>query len=103
MITRIGNINDRFLCLVAYTLNIADLVCTLIALEHGATELNPLMQNVPIMIIYKVVVIGALVEWLSHRREVVARWGLVICTVVYSALVLWHVCGIYTILKGLEK
>ena len=100
MITRIGNINDRFLCLAAYTLNIADLVCTLIALEHGATELNPLMQNVPIMIIYKVIVVGALLWWLSQRHENATRWGLRICIAVYTALAFWHCVGIFTLLKG---
>jgi hypothetical protein len=86
--------------MTAYILNLFDLLCTLYALKLGTSELNPLMQNIPMMIIHKVVIVGCLCWWLSHRPERIARIGLWICTVVYAALALWHSVGIYSILLG---
>lgn len=43
---------------IAYTLNLIDLFCTLWALRHGAVELNPLMQSVTVMVGYKVIIVG---------------------------------------------
>lgn len=73
-----------------YALNLIDLACTLYALRIGATELNPLMRSVPVLVVYKLVVVGALLWWLSRRREPVAKAGLIMCTAVYAALDLYH-------------
>ena len=59
--------------MTAYILNLLDLAFTLHALSHGATECNPLMRCVPIMVAYKVLAVGGLCWWLSHRTEPVAR------------------------------
>ena len=78
--------------MTAYLLNLIDLALTLYALRHGAYELNPLMQSVPIMIAYKVFVIGAIC-WVLHRlREYrLARFGLNMAAVVFAAADLWHI------------
>ena len=84
----------------AYLLNLFDLLCTLYALKLGASELNPLMQNIPVMIIFKLIIVGILCWWLSHRPERIARIGLWVCTAVYAALAMWHIAGIYMISIG---
>lgn len=80
--------------MIAYTLNLLDLFCTLWALRHGAEELNPLMQSIPLMVGYKVVIVWALLRWLSHQREQAARYALCVATVVYGAVCLWHAIGL---------
>ena len=77
-----------------YALNLVDLLCTLYALYFGAQELNPLMQSVPVLIVYKVIIVGGLLWWLSGRTERAARKGFKICTVVYAVLAVYHVVGL---------
>ena len=81
--------------MTAYVLNILDLLFTLHALHHGAVELNPLMRDVPTMVFYKTVVVGALLWWLRSRRERVAREGVKAIAAVYAAVDLWHVVNIF--------
>lgn len=85
--------------MTAYILNLFDLAFTLYALSIGCTELNPLMQNIPIMVIFKVVIVGVLCWWLSKRKEPLARYGLRICTAVYAVLFVYHCVGLFY-LKG---
>ena len=73
-----------------YAMNLIDLSCTLYAISIGATELNPLMRCVPVLVVYKLVVVGLLTAWLSRRRERIARLGLWVCTAVYAGLALYH-------------
>ena len=73
-----------------YALNLIDLTCTLIAFRIGATELNPLMRSVPVLVVYKLVVVGLLAAWLSRRREPMAQIGVRICTAVYAVLACYH-------------
>ena len=81
---------------IPYALNLIDLACTLYALRLGVTELNPLMRCVPVMVVYKVIIVGALLCWLSRRTERAAKVGLRICTAVYAALDLYHlICLIW--------
>lgn len=84
--------------MTAYILNLADLAFTLYALSHGATELNPAMRCVPIMILYKIFVVGALCWWLQKQTTPLAHRGLIFLTAVYSAVNLWH---LYFILGGI--
>lgn len=77
-----------------YILNLLDLLFTLHALRHGGVELNPLMRCVPIMVVYKTIVVGALLRWLSRREEPVARLGLGVCTAVFAAVCLWHIVNL---------
>lgn len=79
---------------IAYTLNLIDLSCTLWALRHGAVELNPLMRSVPVMICYKVIIVGVLLWWLSRQRERAARYALYVATVVYGAVDIYHIINI---------
>ena len=80
--------------MTAYLLNLADLVFTLHALRHGAEELNPFMRNIPVMIAYKVVIIGGVLLWLSRRQEPAARFGRFAVTAVYAAVDLWHIANL---------
>lgn len=79
---------------IAYALNLIDLSCTLWALRHGAVELNPLMREVTVMVGYKVIIVWALLWWLSLRRERSARYALYVAAVVYGAVDLYHVINI---------
>ena len=81
-------------CIAAYALNLIDLFCTLWALRHGAVELNPLMRSVTVMVGYKVVIVGALLWWLSTRRERAARYALYVAAVVYGAVDVYHMINI---------
>ena len=80
--------------IIAYALNLIDLFCTLWALRHGAAELNPLMREVPVMVCYKVVIVGALLWWLSTRRERAARYALYVAAAVYGAVDVYHMINI---------
>lgn len=80
--------------MVAYVLNLIDLSCTLWALRHGAVELNPLMREVTVMVGYKVVIVGALLWWLSRQRERAARYALYVAAVVYGAVDVYHIINI---------
>ncbi len=88
------NIHELGLLIVAYTLNLLDLFCTLWALRHGAVELNPLMREVTVMVVYKVIIVGALLWWLSTRRERAARYALCAAAVVYGAVDVYHMINI---------
>lgn len=81
--------------MTAYLLNLLDLLLTLHALRHGAVELNPLLQSVPVMIFCKVFVVGALCWWLSKSEEKIARVGLKICTVWFAVIDVWHIFNIF--------
>ena len=80
--------------MIAYLLNLIDLACTMYALRIGATELNPLMTPVPVLMVYKIVVVGVLLWWLSRQRGRLVRVGLNICTVVYATLDLYHLISL---------
>lgn len=81
--------------MTAYLLNLADLAFTLYALCHGAVELNPFMQCVPVMIIYKVFVVGILCYWLNKRQERIARIGLNLIAAAFAAVDVWHIVNIF--------
>lgn len=79
---------------IAYALNLIDLSCTLWALRHGAVELNPLMREVTVMVGYKVVIVGALLWWLSRQRERAARYALCAAAAIYGAVDVYHMINI---------
>lgn len=79
---------------IAYALNLIDLFCTLWALRHGAVELNPLMREVTVMVGYKVIIVWALLWWLSTRKERAARYALYVAAVVYGAVDVYHIINI---------
>ena len=80
--------------IIAYALNLIDLFCTLWALHGGAVELNPLMREVTVMVGYKVIIVWALLRWLSTRRERSARYALCAAAVVYGAVDVYHIINI---------
>lgn len=80
--------------MIAYVLNLLDLFCTLWALRHGAVELNPLMRSVTVMVGYKVVIVWALLWWLSRQRERTARYALYVATGIYGAVDVYHIINI---------
>lgn len=79
---------------IAYALNLIDLSCTLWALRRGAVELNPLMREVTVMVGYKVIIVGALLWWLSTRRERAARYALYVAAAIYGAVDVYHIINI---------
>lgn len=85
---------------IAYALNLIDLSCTLWALHGGAVELNPLMREVTVMVGYKVIIVWALLWWLSLRRERSARYALYVAAVVYGAVDLYHAVNLLRLLAG---
>lgn len=80
--------------IIAYVLNLIDLFCTLWALHGGAVELNPLMREVTVMVGYKVIIVWALLWWLSRQRERAARYALYVAAVVYGAVDVYHIINI---------
>ena len=81
----------------AYLLNLIDMAFTIHALSHGAVELNPFMQCVPVQIFYKVFVVGALCWWLSKRKERLAQLGLKTAAFVFGAVDVWHILNLAVI------
>ena len=83
-----------------YLLNLLDLALTLYALHIGCTELNPLMQSIPIMVAYKTIVVGGLcwgLQQATHMGVALARVGLNICTAVYAAVCAHNIYKIFLI------
>lgn len=78
-----------------YILNLIDLFFTIHALRHGASELNPIMQNIPFMVAYKTIIIGMLCFWLAKVDSRLARIGLKMITAVFAAVDLWHIFNIF--------
>lgn len=94
---------NRLFAKLAYTLNLADLFLSLHAIRNGATELNPLLQSVPVMVVWKGAVVWALC-WLlyvfatdirvGHKAQKLSRRGLRICAAVFAVAVVYHVINI---------
>ena len=82
---------------MTYPLNLLDLFLTLYALRHGARELNPLLQSIPIMILYKVILVGILCWWLGKREEKIARYGLKLTALWFGAVNVWHIYNLLLI------
>ena len=82
---------------MTYPLNLLDLLFTLHALRHGARELNPLLQSIPIMILYKVFVVGILCWWLGKREEPIARYGLKLTALWFGAVNVWHIVNVFPV------
>ena len=79
-----------------YILNLIDLVCTLYVMSIGVGEINPLFRDprtIPVMVVYKVFIVGGLLWWLSRRTERIARIGLKVCAAAYAAVTVWHIAG----------
>lgn len=76
--------------MIVYILNLIDLMCTLYVINIGVPELNPLMQNIPFMIFYKIIIIGLLLLYLNKTNLKIAKYGIQICTVIYGLLVMYH-------------
>jgi hypothetical protein len=77
-----------------YLLNLADLLFTIHAISHGGVELNPLMSNIPFMVFYKTIVMGALIWWLRKRINLLPL------TIVFAVVNAWHIGNLIFILKG---
>lgn len=80
--------------MIPYLLNLLDLLFTLHALRHGAVELNPLMQCVPVMCLYKIGVMAIILKWLSNRPECAARYALAGAVGLYGAVDIYHIINI---------
>lgn len=74
-----------------YTLNLLDLAFTLHALSNGGVELNPLMACVPVLIIYKTMLL--LPAFLFLRKH--CRTGYWFVTALFAAVDLYHIYFIF--------
>ena len=81
--------------MTAYLLNLIDLCFTLYTLKNGAVEANPLMKNIPAMIIYEVVIVGCLCWWLHKQNSNIARLGLRLCAAVFACANIWHIINMF--------
>lgn len=52
------------------------------------------MQNVPIMIAYKVIIVGILCWWLKKQDSSIARLGLCVCAAVFAVVNIYHVINL---------
>ena len=52
------------------------------------------------MVGYKVIIVWALLWWLSTRRERAARYALYVAAVVYGAVDLYHAFNLLRLLAG---
>ena len=86
--------------MIVYYLNLLDLGLTLIALKLGTIELNPFLQHIPTMMIYKILIVGGLIYWLTSIDEPLAKKGITLATAVYGAVVVNNLLVIFLILKG---
>ena len=87
--------------MIAYILNLMDLACTLCAMSIGCMERNPLLQSIPVMVAYKVVIVGGLCWWLSTRQEPIARVGIILCAALYGGICIYHLYWIIIIWRWL--
>lgn len=76
-----------------YFLSLLDLMQTHYMLSIGVEELNPLFQNMPWAIFYKVIIVGLLLLFLASRTEPIAKWGIRLCMGVYIGINIWHMVG----------
>lgn len=89
--------------LALFTLSFADWSMTSVALHHGATEANPLMQGIvtsPIdFYLLKVVLAGAVALAVPlvvrNRRSFTVLSSVVF---LYAALILWNVATLHTLI-----
>ena len=91
---------------MTYLLNLIDLAFTLHALSHGAWEVNPLMRNVPFMVVYKVFGVGLLCWMLQlfakdirvpTKTRSMCRGGLRVCTAWFAVACLWHIVNLFAV------
>lgn len=83
--------------MIPYILNLIDLCFTLHAISTGVTELNPLMRNIPFMVAWKLLGVGFFCWVLDHVAKggnMVARWGLKVCTAAFAVVNLWHIANL---------
>jgi hypothetical protein len=85
--------------------NFFDAVFTWYWLNNGAEELNWIMKTLfdvhPILFFvckigFVTIFLIMLKRWL--KEHFLARVGIVLCSVIYSFVILWHCCGAYYIL-----
>lgn len=84
--------------MVAYLLNIVDMLFTMYVISDGGIELNPMVNTIleydgALFVFLKIVVAGVLFWWLERKAKLhkVAQQGLRAITIFYAILVLWHI------------
>ena len=65
----------------------------------GVQELNIIMQNMPVMIFYKTVIVGMLCYWMSTRTEKIAYFGIIVAILVFATLNIYHIISLIIIYK----
>lgn len=76
--------------LIVYLLNLLDLVFTLVAINNGAYELNPLFSSISFMFFYKVIIIGIATMLLKKINNRLCKTLTVTLIGIYSILVVYH-------------
>lgn len=91
--------------MTAYILNLLDMAFTLHALEHGARELNPIVNWMigvhPWLFPFaKIVLVGVVLWWLNResQTEPLARWGLKFLAGLYWLVILWHFINLFAVI-----
>ena len=92
-------ITQSNICNIVYILNLIDLFFTMIALRIGVEEMNPLMCSLSITIIYKVIIVKVLLQFLSNRKERIVKYALYFSALLYMILDIYHVVNIFVLIK----
>lgn len=82
-------------------LNTGDAVGTYFAVTHGASEMNPVMAAIiklgmGLFFIDKLLIVNFLIlsVGLVSKRYLIGRAGLMVASLVYAVLILWHVLNL---------
>ena len=98
---RVGRRLD-YRVIVLHVANFIDAVCTLLAIDAGAKELNPFMDfalshGPGVFLTVKMLVIAVSVEYLDKHLKEEKRGVLTLLMAIFLATVAWHLYGMVTI------
>lgn len=88
--------------IILHIANFFDAVCTLLAIDAGAKELNPVMAlaleyGAGVFLTVKMLVIAVSVEYLDKHLNGKKRGALTVLMAIFLATVAWHLYGMVTI------
>jgi hypothetical protein len=88
--------------ILLHILNFFDGMLTLYAAKLGVLELNPLMawalsQGPAVFLVIKVLAVSVCLEFLDRHLEGKNRKLLSYLFIIYSAVILWHVFGVFAL------
>jgi len=95
------------LTLLIFTLSTLDVIFTLVELENGATELNPLMRQIiqtdfHLALTVKSLGVALMACFLAiHQNFKISFYGMHVLTTIYSVLLLYHLTCTYLLWRGI--